>query len=167
MAKSKVISFPTMYSQRERLHCNAGNREKIEYSPKFKKDGTWVLEETGKSNLYAEIQSHAESCDINNIVRRYAMGEVDVLQRVQGAFGDFTQFPKNLAEQLNAINDAKAQFDSLPIEIKEKFGQNYVQFFEQFGTKEFYEKLGVNFEQNRQEKPAEKVEESEVKSDES
>lgn len=165
MAKSKAISFPTMYSPRERVHCNGGDREKIEYAPKFKKDGSWVLEETGKSNLYAEIQSHAESCDINNIVRRYAMGEVDVLQRVQGAFGDFTQFPKNLAEQLNAINDAKAQFDSLPIEIKEKFGQNYVQFFEQFGTKEFYEKLGVNF-QKEQEKPAEKVE-KEVKSDES
>lgn len=106
----------------------AGSRYKTEYSGKLDKDGVLVLEEVGKTDLYEYIQSFAESCDINSILKRYQNGETDVLSRVQGFYVDATNLPDNMSEVLNKLNFAEAEFNKMPTEFKEKYGNDFARF---------------------------------------
>lgn len=149
MAKSK-ISFPTQFTRRYeepvRFHTEVGSREAITYQPVYDKRGVWHLEETGKENRYLEIQSYADSCDINVIMARYRNGETDVLQQIQGTYGDFSNVPTNYAELMNAKLQAEQLFMSLAADVREKYNNSVEQFMAEIGTKEGMEKLGVKFD---------------------
>ena len=131
--------------QHVRRHCNAGSREKITYEPVYDKRGVWHLEESGKTNLYHEIQSHADSCDINIIMARYRNGETDVLSRIQGVYGDVTNVPTDYAEILNQQLKAEALFKSLAPEIREKYNNSVEQFMSSFSTRDGWEAIGFKF----------------------
>lgn len=98
------------------------------YSASYDDTGVLVLELTGKRDVFQEIQSHAESVDINNILLRYSRGDVDVLSRVKGFFADVSDLPKNYRDVLNSVEKAKEFFYSLPVEEKQKFNNSYTEF---------------------------------------
>lgn len=129
----------------KRLNCNAGSRTHKEYMPVYDMQGIWHLEESGESNHYLEIQSHADSCDINIIMARYANGETDVLSRMQGVYGDFTNVPTNYAEIMNQQIKAKNLFMSLASEVREKYNNSVEEFMSSFSTKEGWEAIGFKF----------------------
>lgn len=106
----------------------AGSRYKTEYSGRLDKDGVLVLDEVGKTDLYEYIQSFAESCDINTIMKRYQNGETDILQRVQGFYVDATNLPDNMSEVLNKLNFAEAEFNKMPSDFKERYGNDFARF---------------------------------------
>ena len=135
-----------------------GDPEVVEYTPYYDDNGVLQLKENGKKNLYDEIQSHKLSCDIHYILKRFANGEVDALSKVQGAFGDFTNLPSNFAEVMNLTIEAEQHFDQLPVEVKQKFDNNFVQYMQSFGSEDWAKKVGLVVD--------EPVVESEVKSDE-
>lgn len=134
----------------KRVFCAAGDREVIEYQPVYDKNGEWHLEESGKSNQYLEIQSHADSCDINIIMARYRAGETDVLQQIQNSYGDVSNMPTNYADIVNAKLKAEQLFMSLSPDVREKFNNSTEQFMARVGTKEGLEALGYKFEQQPQ-----------------
>ena len=63
--------FRTQYDRGVRFHCEPGQREHVSYGGHYDEKGRVVLEEIGRVNLYDEIQSHAESCDIHVLMDRY------------------------------------------------------------------------------------------------
>lgn len=142
------------FSHRQRRFCNAGDRVHIDYQPVYDAKGVWHLEESGKSNIYLEIQSHAESCDINIIMARYRNGETDVLSQIQGMYGDVTNVPTNYAEIMNAQLRAKELFMSLAPDVREKYGNSVEQFMASFSTKEGWEAVGFKFDQPSAPAPA-------------
>lgn len=89
--------------------------------PKFDSHGNYELVEAGEVNIYDEIQSHAESCDINVLMKRYQNGDAAALSKVQGTYFDATGMPKTYAEMLNTIIAAESQFNSLPLDERSKF----------------------------------------------
>ena len=97
----------------------------------------------GKKNLYAEIQSYKDSCDINKIVERYAAGEIDILNQIQGVYGDFSAAPTDLAESYRISRDLEYQFDRLPIEIKEKFDNNFYVWLKSVGSNDWLRAMDV------------------------
>lgn len=123
-----------------------GDREKLEYQPVYDKRGVWHLEESGKTSVYLEIQSYAESCDLNVIMARYRNGETDVLQQVQGVYGDFSNIPANYAEIMNQKIQAENLFASLSADVREKYNNSVEQFMAEIGTRSGLEKLGVSFD---------------------
>ena len=140
---------------RHRLFCDRGSRVVTTFSPVYDQRGIWHLEETGKENRYLDIQSHADSCDINVIMARYRNGETDVLSRVQGFFGDVTNLPTNYIEVMNAKLKAEQLFNGLTPEIKEKYGNSVDQFMAALGTKEGLMDIGFKFDD---EKPVDPIE---------
>lgn len=120
--------FITQFDKRDRVHCEPGSRTKVMYGPIFDKNGVMSLKEIGTHDLYAEIQSHADSVDIHVLLQRYAQGDVGVFSRMQGAYGDFTQMPKTFAEALNTMIAAEQYFMGLPVETRAKFGHSFQQF---------------------------------------
>lgn len=135
--------FATQFTAHPRLISEPGSPVKQLYQPKYRDDGTWYLIEAGVHDLYAEIQSHAGSVDIHEILRRFAQGDVGALERIQGAYGDFTQMPTTFAEALNTMLAAEQYFLGLPVETRAQFNHDYRQFIAAFDSPESLASLGL------------------------
>ena len=115
------MKFNTQYERifdsgkKLRFTSNVGDREKDIYTPKYDENGVMYLEKTGKENLYDFIQSHKDSVDIHVLLQKYAEGDISVMSRVQGVYGDFTEMPKTYADALNSMISAENYFNSLPV----------------------------------------------------
>lgn len=136
--------FKTRYDSHDRVIQPAGSPIHILYSPIFDKHGVWHLEETGKENLYDYIQSHADSVDIHVILKQFAAGDVSVLSRVQGAYGDFTDMPKTFAEALNTMVAAEQYFMSLAPDVRAQFHHNFNEFIAAMDSPDFTSRMGIN-----------------------
>lgn len=123
------------------IFSECGSDTVIEYSPIVKEDGTIELMESGKTNIQEYINSFEEECNLQNIIARYTNGDLTALNKFSGTYGDFTEFPKTYAEVLQLQIDSRNLFNSLPIEIKEKFDNDENKFFVQSGSKEWFEIL--------------------------
>lgn len=121
---------------------NPGSPIKKVYSGRYDKNGDVVLDEVGEENVYETIQSYAAECDINNIIRRYMAGDVDVLSRVQGFYFDASELPDNMPEVLNKLNYAEEEFNKLPIDFKERYGNDFVKFLTTFDDSVFADLVG-------------------------
>lgn len=128
----ETYRFRTQYD-RERIRTNFGDPVHIIYSPEFDSTGHMDLVETGREDIYQYIQSHKDSTDINLILQRFAKGDVSVLSRRQGMYGDFTQVPTNYADMLNKLNRAEEYFNSLPVEERAKFNHSFAQYISSLG----------------------------------
>lgn len=106
------------------------------------------MKETGKENYDEFIQSFAPSCDITVIAARVAAGEVELLNKRPGFFGDVSDMPQTLAEILQTRIDAKRMFDNLDSSVQEKFG-SFDEFCENAGDLIWLEKLGVKFDRDK------------------
>lgn len=137
------MAFRTQYDPSPRIIANPGNRFKTLYSPVYSKSGVLNLQESGQHDLYAEIQSHADSVDIHVLLERFAKGDVGALSRIQGAYGDFTQMPHTFAEALNTFIAAEQYFLGLPVEVRDRFGQDFHQFLAAMDTPDFLERSGM------------------------
>lgn len=122
------MDFRTMYDDFDTIFTAPGCADVSIYSPSVDNDGHIVLEEIGVKNLPEYIDSFRESCDINNLVARFNAGDVSALSRSQGAFFDATLLPHTYAEMLNTVINAEQTFNSLPLEVREKFDNSYVKW---------------------------------------
>ena len=120
---------------------NSGSPIHVVYSPKVNKDGSVTLVESGVQNTDEIIQSYAESCDFYNILNRINNGEIDLLNKVPGQYGDFTNLPKSFGEFLQLQIDSKKLFWSLPVEVRSKFDNDYDKFLVQSGTQDWYKNI--------------------------
>lgn len=140
--------FKTQYDARDRIQSNSGSPIKQLYTGSYNERGQVELKEDGTENIYDFIQSFAESTDIHAILRRYENGEVDVLEKVQGFYGDVTDMPKTYAEALQRIADSEKVFMSLPVDVRAKFGHSFSEFLAASNDADFLERLGVQVEQS-------------------
>lgn len=137
------MKFRTQYDPSPRVVANPGSPIKTLYSPVFNKDGIMSLKESGEHDLYAEIQSHADSVDIHVLLQRFASGDVGALSRIQGAYGDFTQMPQTFAEALNTFIAAEQYFLGLPVEVRDRFGQDFHQFLASMDSPDFAKNMNI------------------------
>lgn len=154
-----MMKFKTQYDVRERVHAHPGNPIKQLYSGSYNERGQVELNEDGTEDLYAFIQSFAESTDIHAIMRRYQNGEVDVLEKVQGFYGDITEMPTTYAEALQRISDSEKVFMSLPVDVRAKFGHSFSEFLAASQDPDFLVRLGVISPEQPESVPADPVKE--------
>lgn len=122
------MTFPTQYrylDAPERFRSEHGDPIHITYAPHFDETGHYELVESGKINIYDEIQSHADSVDIHILLKRYAEGDAGALAKAQGVFMDVTGMPRTYAEMINILNDANAAFLTLPVEERAKYDHSF------------------------------------------
>lgn len=135
------MDFKTQYSSSLRINCNAGSPIHITYQPYYTDEGVLELKESGSINQYLEIQSHADSVDINLLLARYNSGETDVLNKVQGFYADVTGAPKTYASMLNQLIAGEQAFMQLPLDVRAKFNHSFTQFMAELGSAEWNDKL--------------------------
>lgn len=117
-----------LYGIPGRPFSNPGVPYEVNYSAKLEKDGTINLVADGSFDLYAQIQSHKDSCSVELALKRFALGDESALQRTQGAFGDFTAFPNTFAEVLQVMIDSRTYFDALPADVRRNFDFDFNKF---------------------------------------
>ena len=111
-----------------------GSGMKDTYKMFVDKDGKRELRKNGEYNLYAEIQSYKDSVSIDYILARFMNGDETALSRAQGIYGDFTEMPRTLAELQQRVIDAEDLFNSLPLDVKEKYNFSASEFFAQLDS---------------------------------
>lgn len=139
----------------------AGSDVHVTYNSKVLPNGEIRLSPSGKESISEKINAYKQYTDITFIANRLAMGDTSVL-RDGAMYGDFTQTPKSLAESLQIIIEGQKKFDMLPLDVKNKFNNNYYQWIMQSGSMDWYSKMGVDIP-----KIIEEVKQEEVKTDES
>lgn len=140
------MKWLTQFDARDRVQSHPGNPIKQLYNGSYNERGQVELKEDGTEDIYAYIQSFAESTDIHAILRRYQNGEVDVLEKVQGFYGDITEMPRTYAEALQRIADSEKVFMSLPVDVRAKFGHSFSEFLSASQDSDFLDRLGVKSE---------------------
>lgn len=135
--------FQTKFDEHSRVFNDPGEAVKIVYSSRYSDKGVLELYESGQEDLYGYIQSHAESVDIHVLLDRFTSGEEDVLSRAQGFYIDSSDLPQTYAEVLNAVLAGEQAFDSLPAEVKQRFGNSFSQWMSSFEDSDFAEKMGI------------------------
>ena len=128
------------------FYTESGSAEKQTYVAVQMTDGTFNLVEGEMVDIQEEIDSHAESCSIEHIIALCAAGDTSALNRVQGSFIDTTLFPESYAECLQLVIKGRSEFDRLPLEVRQKFDQDFVSWFQTAGTEEWIEKMGLSYE---------------------
>lgn len=136
-----MIKFNTQYDKRAPVYQEPGSPIHLIYSPKYTDEGVLDLFVSGQENLYEMIQSHKESTDIHVLLDRFSNGETDVLERMQGFYGDITSMPKTYAEVLNAVIAGEETFSRLPIEIKNRFNNSFSEWLTSMDKPDFAEKM--------------------------
>lgn len=131
--------FDTQFERRGRSSVKAGSGKRltIKYRPQYDDRGVLRLVATGTHDLYAEIQSYADSTDLATIIARYFNGDPGALSRVQGTYMDLTGMPSNVHEVYNMMGKAEEDFHTLPAEIQAKFGNDPVRFLSTLGSPEW------------------------------
>lgn len=130
--------FRTQY-ERQRINSEAGSPIKVKCKGRIDKYGNIVVEEEGKINFYAYINSFADSVDINVLLARFANGDKNALLQRAADYIDISRIPNNIADLLNLVNDGKRFFDSLPVDVKKAFDNNFNKFITMTDTQEWYE----------------------------
>lgn len=120
---------------------NPGDKYHILYSPVVNSDGTINLIESGKDDIQEMIDSYREQTDMSYILQAMANGDTSVLSHKQPMYGDFTDMPKTYAQALQMVIDAETQFNKLPLDIRNKFDNDYKQWFAQAGSDEWFKKM--------------------------
>lgn len=111
---------------------NAGNKLHPVRHGKILDDGTIQLVTDRLEDTDEIIDSYRKSTDIHNIIARINAGETNLLNQKQGFFGDVTELPKTYAEMLDLMHRGEEFFNKLPIEVKNKYNNDFNQFFARF-----------------------------------
>lgn len=156
------MEFKTQFRKPERFLSNPGSPVKILYGPEFDEKGRMNLVEKGRENLYDFIQSFKESVDIHVLLKRFSNGETDVLSKIQGFYGDFSEFPRTYADLLNTVNEGEAFFNGLPVEVRSKFGHSFPVFMSALSDGSLSDILSEYFGSNDQVEDKEPPAKSEV-----
>lgn len=126
---NKFITFP-------------GSDDHILYDSKLLPSGEIVLTPNGKESISEKINAEKEYTDIRYICQRLALGDTSVVRPASSLiYTDLTSAPKTLAESLQIFINARSSFDSLDLETKNKFDNNYLRWLQDAGTKEWSESM--------------------------
>lgn len=121
----------------EVLQCQYANT----YQEELDENGKLTVVITGKTDVGAEIQSHAEECKIENILLQASRGDMSALQQREAYYIDSTNMPKTLMEAQNIVIKAKQDFYTLPLEVRKEFDNSPEMYVSEMGTESFEKKM--------------------------
>lgn len=127
----------------ERFCCSSGTNLKQLYSPVLQDDGTIVLVPGGKIDTDEAINIEAEQCSLENILSRYANGDLDALNRFEGIYADVSDFPKTYAELLQHAINAENGFHRLPVDVQKKFDNNWRKWLMEYGSEDWFNSMNL------------------------
>lgn len=140
------MEFRTKYD-RVVKNSESGDSIRIVKSAQLGKDKVLEVVEKAKEDFYAYINSFADSVDIHVLLNRFKNGDKEALVQRAGAYIDISALPTNINEFLELSRNAEELFNSLPIETKQAFNNNVVEFISTIGDDSWNEKMAKSPDQ--------------------
>lgn len=139
-----LYAFRTKYSaDSSDFYSNPGVSFVPDYGFATDKQGMTELVVIGETNLDEFIQSNKDSGDISLLLKRLEAGDVNALNQVSSSYADVRGIPTNYPELVALINEARNTFEGFDPEVKELFNNNPDEFYSQYGSEEFFNKLST------------------------
>lgn len=113
------------YNRPKVLTAPSGGKEELRHEPEYDEWNRRVLKKTKIIPIYDIIQSHADECNFEKIIRRATEGDVNALNIIEGQYIDITDAPTNIMEAQNMMLNAKKEFENLPADMRKKFDFDY------------------------------------------
>lgn len=126
----------------KRVPNEPGNILEPQYKERYDENGNAYLEQVGEINTYEKIQSYRDEVDPMSILARYAAGDTTVMAN-PGWYIDTSKLPTNYIEWRNLMNEQKEKFNALPLEIRNKFNNNFDNWAATAGEPEWLENMGI------------------------
>lgn len=133
-----VMKFRNQFTNDSNVFVsNPGSKIVADYGLITAEDGSTAVGVIGEKNLDAIIQSNKDTGNVALLVAKYNAGDEEALNRVRGVYGDFRNMPTTYAEMVSRLNECRAVFEALPVDIKEQFDNNPDVFWSEYGTERF------------------------------
>lgn len=110
------------------------------YTGRLLDSGEIILTESGKESISEKINAEKEFTDMAYIRHRLEMGDMSVL-RTDVNYGDYRDLPKDMREGLELVVNAERTFDTLPLDVKSKFNNSYLNWLKSAGTEDWNDKM--------------------------
>ncbi len=120
-----------IYRYTEVISSVSGSPVKSLFVP-FVNKGHLDIKVSGDFDLQAQIEAESCLCDINYLIERFNLGDVDALNKKQSFFADITAYPGSYREAVDILKDGRSFYDSLSDDEKKRYGN-----FESFMTSDF------------------------------
>lgn len=109
----------------------------------FVNKGHLDIKVSGEFDLQAQIEAESCLCDINYLIERFNLGDVDALNKRQSFFADITAYPGSYREAVDILKDGRSFYDSLSEDEKKRYGD-----FESFMTSDFVSRFAHSDDSN-------------------
>lgn len=130
------MKFQTVDNRVKSFSCS-GDRYETQYTLRITDTGESVFVEDGEIDLAEAINSYKESTDIHNILRKYANGDLSVLNQRQPSYADLSVMPKTLAEFMQLKIDLENKFSTLPVSERQSYDNDVNKFIASYGSEKF------------------------------
>lgn len=121
-----------------------GSRFREKFHGVVQEDGRIELVSDGFEDVKERMRADAVGTTLPEIIARATAGDPTAFRKDIGWFGDVVGMPKTYADILNLVNDGRDRFESLPLEVREKFDFDFNKWFATMGTNDWYDKHGLN-----------------------
>lgn len=151
---NKKWAFRTPVSERIRKHTEPGKHIEEVLAMKLDEKGNEIFYVSGQHNVFEETQAYKDEVNIERIIAQCInTGDMNILNQVKKEYVDLTETPNNLIDAKNKIMKAENGFYQLPLEIREKYGNNFNKYLADVGSEEWMKNMGFI----KEEKPTEEV----------
>lgn len=144
---------------RRRFFVSSGSSIRKQFMLNIDDKGCEYLVHTGNHNLYDEIQSYRDGCDlhmilntldpmnVNRFVSSYRAEDI-----INTGLVDIATMPHTYGGMFNLVKNGENFFNGLPEDIRKQFNYSVKKFCSSFGSQEFNDIFGQYFtsQQNQQ-----------------
>lgn len=125
------MTFFSRTSRPGRMFAPVGSHLVDVYERRVQDDGSVELCVSGQKNIYLEIQEGVSGLTPYEILDRYARcPDENLLKQQEKTYADFTACPRSLAELEQFRIDSRDAFYNLPLDVRERFGNNFQVFMQ-------------------------------------
>lgn len=123
---------------------SSGSPIKDTFHGRLESDGSITLVQDGVIDIQEQINSFEPSTNLYNIISRLGESDYSKFADLAGSFVDATEFPTTYAEALQLVIDGQRSFERLPVDVKQKFDNDFNKWFSTAGSPEWFSKLGID-----------------------
>lgn len=151
MNKEIKKPFRTVLDPPKKINTPAGSKIEEVLQLKIDENGNEEFYISGHTNVYEKIQAHLEETKLENIIARCIdTGDTTLLYQKEGFYADITEMPKNWIEAQNKIKNAEEIFNSLPLEVRKKYDNNFNKYLSDVGSEDWLKNMGYTKEETKE-----------------
>lgn len=132
---AEKIPFYHAFNKPKSVPINPGNKTEVTYSQAYKVNGTPYLEKIVEVDNYNMVKADRDQCDLNKLITRVTQsGDSSLLNRGNPQYINLIGVGSDLASIYDSVRKAEAEFNSLPLDIRGKFGYDFKTYISSFGS---------------------------------